>query len=82
MEMFRNSGNTDITEEPGDKIAKDDGLIRFVVAGRARDARKVPEVPLPLVQARIRAAGVEQEYVGVALDQPTTVEGLDALCAH
>jgi len=76
------NANTDITEEPRDEIAKDDGLVRFVVAWRARNSGQIPEVALPLVQPRIRAAGVEQEYMGVALDQPTTVKGLDALCTH
>jgi hypothetical protein len=53
-----------------------------VVVGRAGDARKVPEVGLPLVETGVHAAGVEEEDLGVALDEPAAIEGLDALGLH
>lgn len=53
----------------------------MVVGGRG-DAGQVPEVALPLIEAGVGAAGVEEEDAGVALDEPATVEDLDALGAH
>jgi len=73
---------TDITEEPGDEIAENDGFVCFVVIRGGRDACQIPEVALPFVKARIGTAGVEEEDAGVALDEPATKENLDALGAH
>ena len=73
---------THLAEKPGDDVAENDRLVRFVIVGRGRDACEVPEVALPLVEARVLAAGVEEEDVWSALDEPTTVKDLDSCCAH
>ncbi len=69
-------------EEPRDEVAKHDSLVRLVVVGWARDASEIPQVALPFVKAVVLAAGIEQQDSGCALDQPSSVQRLDALGAH
>jgi hypothetical protein len=72
----------DLAKEPCDDVAKNDTLVRFVVAGRCWDSCQVPEIALPLVKAMILATGIEEKNVGIAVDKPATVEALDALHTH
>jgi len=53
-----------------------------VVAGWGRDSSQVPQIAFPFVEAVVLAAGIEEEDVGVTVDQPATVKTLDALDAH
>lgn len=76
------NSKTHIAQEPSDEVAKDDGLVCLVVVGRAGDASEVPEIGLPLVEAGVHAAGIKEKDLGVALDEPATVESLDALGLH
>ena len=71
-----------LAQEPSNEISKDDGLVRLMIIWSGGNAGKVPEVTLPLVETGILAARVEEEDVGVALDEPATVEDLDACGAH
>ena len=64
---------THIAQEPRDKISKNDGLVGLVVVGWSRDPSEVPQIPLPLIESRVRAAGVEKQDVGCALDEPASV---------
>ena len=72
---------TYFAKEPGNDVTKDDSLVRLVVVGRGGDACEVPEIGLPLVEAGVLAAGIEED-VGGALDEPATVENLDTCGAH
>lgn len=73
---------THLAEKPGDDVAENDRLVRFVIVGRGGDACEVPKVALPLVEAGVLAASVEEEDVGRALDEPAAVEDLDPGLAH
>lgn len=53
-----------------------------MVAGWCWNSSQVPQITLPLVKAVILTAGVEEEDVGITVDQPATVKALDALDAH
>lgn len=75
-------GMTHLAEEPGYDVAKDDRLVRLVVVGGSGDACEVPEVALPLIKTGVLAAGVEEEDVGGALNEPAAVEDLYACLAH
>ena len=81
-EKTAGSEMTHLSKEPGDDIAKDDRLVRLVVVGRGGDPCEVPEISLPFVEARVLAAGVEEEDVGSALDEPAAVEDLHPGSAH
>jgi hypothetical protein len=71
-----------LAKEPGDDVAKHDRFVRFVVIRWAWDARQTPQIAFPLVQARILAARVEQQHPWCTLDQPSSVQALDALIPH
>ena len=73
---------THLTKKPCDNVAKHDSLVRPMIVGRGGDACKVLEIGLPLVEAGVLAAGIEEEDVGGALDEPATVENLDTCGAH
>lgn len=73
---------THLSEEPSYDVTKDDGLVGLMVVWWGGDTCEVPEVGLPLVETRVLAAGVEEEDVWSALDEPTTVKDLDSCCAH
>ena len=53
-----------------------------MVAGWGWDSSQVPQIAFPLVEAVVLAAGIEEEDVGITVDQPATVKTLDALDAH
>lgn len=71
-----------LSEEPGDEVAKDDGLVGLVVAGGRGDTGDVPEVALPLVQVAVGSLGVEEQDAGSALDQPAAVHVANATVLH
>lgn len=53
-----------------------------MVVGWGGDTREVPEIALPLVEARVLAAGIEEQHVRCTLNQPASVEDLDPGGAH
>ncbi len=69
---------TYLAQEPSDDVAEDDGFVCFVIIWGCGDACEVPEVPFPLVEANVLAAGIEQEDVGVSLNKPSAVKGFHA----
>jgi hypothetical protein len=71
-----------ISQEPGDEVSQDDRLVGFLVTWGTRNTSQVPEVRLPLVEFVVHAAGVEEQNMGVALDEPSSIENLYALSTH
>ena len=53
-----------------------------MIVGGARDAGEVPEIALPLVSLGVHAAGIEEQDVWSAVDEPSAVKGLDTTIAH
>jgi len=53
-----------------------------VVAGWCWDACEVPEIAFPLIEAVILAACIEEEDVGITVDEPATVEAFYAFYTH
>lgn len=73
---------THLAEEPGDDVAKDDGLVGFVVVGRGGDASEIPEITLPFVETGVLTACVEEENVRGTFDEPSSIESLYAHTSH
>ena len=71
-----------LAEEPCYDVAKDNAFVGFVVARWCRDACEVPEIAFPLIEAVILAACIEEEDVGITVDEPATVEAFYALYTH
>lgn len=79
---LRNIDQAYISQEPGDEVAQDNGLVGFLVTGWAWNARQIPEIRLPLVEFVIHAPSIEEQDVGIALNEPSPIEDLASLGAH
>ena len=75
-------GATYLPQEPRDDVAEDDRLVGLVVVGRSRDTSEIPKVALPFIQPGVLTAGVEQDDLGGAFDQPPPIEQDHAFSAH
>lgn len=73
---------THLTKEPRNKVAKDNGLVGLRIARRRRNASSRPQIALPLVEPPVARAGVEEEHTRCAVNEPSSVEHLDAAVAH
>lgn len=82
MIFVRFKGRVHLSQEPCDQIAEDDGLVRLVVARWRRNAGNGPEVALPLVEELVSSAGVEEQDSRGAINQPATIECLNAAVVH
>lgn len=71
-----------LSQEPSDDVAEDDCLVGFVIVWRSGDTCEIPKVAFPLVETNVLAAGIEQQDVRVALDEPAAVEGFDTSCSE
>jgi len=69
-------------KEPCDKVTEYDGLVRFIVVWRGRDPCQVPQIAFPFVELVKLAASVEQNDVGCAFDEPSTIEDFDPTFAE
>jgi len=74
--------STHLAQEPGNQVAKDDGLVGLGIARRRGDASTRPQVALPLIQVSIGGARVEQKDARSAINQPPAIDGLDAPVVH
>ena len=73
---------TYLAKEPSHHITKDNSFISFMIVGRARYSREIPKVPLPLVELGVLTAGVKEQDVRGALNEPSAVESFYATGAH
>jgi hypothetical protein len=73
---------THLSQEPSRQVSQQDRLVRLRVVWGRRNARQVPQVSLPFVKTVPHRSGVEEEDLGSALDEPSTIEELDAAVAH
>ena len=73
---------THLAQEPRDQVTEDDSFVGLVIVGRTGNASSRPEVALPLVELVVAGAGVEQQHTRCAVNQPSSVEGLDATVVH
>lgn len=71
-----------LAQEPGNEVTKHDGLVGLVIIRRRRDPRQIPQIALPLVQSVVSRPGVKEDDLGSTLDQPSTVDQLDASVPH
>jgi len=71
-----------LAQEPGHQVSKENRLVGLMVIWWGRDPGHVPEIALPLVELVVDGASVEQQDLGCALDQPATVQELDAALLH
>lgn len=74
--------STDLAQEPCNQIAEDDSFVRLMVIRRTGNASGSPKVTLPLVELVVTGAGVEQEHTRRSIDQPASVQCLDAAVVH
>lgn len=70
------------SQEPCNQVAEYDGLVGFRVTWRRGDSRNRPQVALPLVQVSVRSAGIEEKDSRCTVDEPSSVQGLDAPIGH
>ena len=73
---------THLAQEPRDQVTEDDSFVSLVVIWRTGDASSRPKVALPLVELVVAGASVEQQHARCAVNQPSSVEGLDATVVH
>lgn len=71
-----------LSQEPGDEIAKDNGLVRLLVVLRRRNAGHIPEICLPFVHVAVCCLSVDKQYARCALDKPATVQNADSAIPH
>jgi len=53
-----------------------------VVVGRAGNASSRPKVTLPLVELVVASASVEQQHTRCAVNEPSSIQRLDATIVH
>lgn len=75
------AGNV-LAQEPSYDIAEDNCLVRFVVARGAWNSGEIPKIALPFVELIILTAGVEEQNVGSAFNEPSAIEGFDTTGSH
>ncbi len=78
----RDTGATNLPQEPGNKVSEHDGLVGLAIAWRRRNPCSGPQVTLPLIQKAIGGAGVEQEDSGRAVYEPAAIQGDNAPVIH
>jgi hypothetical protein len=71
-----------LAQEPRNEVTKDNCLVGLGVARRRRNAGSCPQVALPLVEPPVTGARVEEQDARSTVDQPSTVESLDAALIH
>jgi hypothetical protein len=71
-----------LAKEPRNEVSKDNRLVGLRIARRRRDACGGPQVALPLVEPAVARASVEKEHSRRAVNEPTSVERLDAALLH
>jgi len=71
-----------LAQEPRDQVTEDDSFVSLVVIGRTGNASSRPKVALPLVKLVVASAGIEQQHARCAVNQPSSVESLDATVIH
>lgn len=71
-----------LAQEPCDQVTEDDSFVGLVIIRRAGNAGSRPKVALPLVKLVVASAGVEQQHARCAVNQPSSVESLDATVVH
>ncbi len=74
--------NCYLSQKPRHQVSKYHGFVGLVVPGRGGDTGRVPEVRFPLVEESICTLGVYQDYPRGPLDQPTTVDNINASLFH
>ena len=81
-EKSKKKHRTYFAQEPRNNISKHNRLVRFVIIWRSWDSSEVPEIALPFVKTGVLAAGIEEQDVGCAFYEPSTVKTLDASGTH
>ena len=76
------AADTYLAEEPGYKVAKDNGLVRLLVAWGRRDARHVPEISLPLVHVGIGGLGINEQDARGSFYEPASIHYANAALLH
>ena len=66
-------GTVYLGEEDGGHEAEGDGVGGFLVDPRNADARRRPDLLLPVVDSPHSSGDVEQNHLRVAVDQPATI---------
>lgn len=73
---------TNLAEEPGNQISKDNGLVSLVVVSGRWDAGSGPQISLPFVEFVVSTACIEEQDTWSAVDEPSAVKRLDASLIH
>ena len=71
-----------LAQEPCNEVSKDDGLVSLRIARRRGNTGGRPEVALPLVKPPVAGTGVEEKHTWGAVNQPASVQHLDAALVH
>lgn len=72
----------ELSQEPRDEVSKHHRLVGLVVTRRRRDAGRVPQIRLPLVQELVCSLCVDQQDARGTLDQPAPIDDADAALLH
>jgi hypothetical protein len=71
-----------LAQEPGDKIAEEDGFVGLGVVLGCRNSSYIPEVAFPFVDAVPNAARVKEQHPRGALYEPATIDVFDTAFFH
>jgi hypothetical protein len=71
-----------LSQEPCNQVSKDNGLVGLGIAWRRGDAGRRPQVTLPLIEPSIARTSVKEQHTGRTVNEPASIERLDASILH